>query len=269
MNKKIQIKKISDLLRTDALGRKIICLDSVGSTNTELQKMAGADLPEGTVLLSEQQTGGRGRLGREFFSPQAKGIWMSVLLKPDFAPEQAPPLTLSAAAAVWLALAAVDAGLKEKIRIKWPNDILYGEKKLGGILTEMQAGDNHIHCVIIGIGLNTALETEDFPPDLRNEATSLLLETGKIYAREPIIAGILNNLENLYRDYSQSGNLSQSLAICREHSAVIGRKALIGSSGAEQEIEVLGLGDRGELLAKLADGRNTVYVSGEVSLRTK
>ncbi|NLI92288.1 MAG: biotin--[acetyl-CoA-carboxylase] ligase [Peptococcaceae bacterium] len=244
---------------------KIHCLDTIDSTNNECRRRAAEN--EGTVILSEEQTAGRGRQGRAWNSPKGKGVWMSLLLKPDLPTETIPQLTLVGAAAVCKAMEKEEGYFPDKIKIKWPNDIFIREKKAGGILTEMQISAGRIESVIQGIGLNVNLAAEDFPDELKALATSFLIETGKVYERERIIADILNHFEILYEKFLVGGELGEALHICRQNSAVIGRQVRLMNNGTETEAEVLDLGPRGELIVKLGNGRITSVISGEISLR--
>jgi BirA family biotin operon repressor/biotin-[acetyl-CoA-carboxylase] ligase len=257
---------IAGLTRTKLIGRKIIYHQSIDSTNNEAKRRA-PDLEEGTVILSELQTAGRGRFGREWASPAGKGIWLTILLKPNLPPPQVPQLTLVAAAAVCLALEKTDANLRESLRIKWPNDLYLGEKKAGGILTEMQAGADQVQSVAVGIGLNVNFEETDFPEELRGKATSLSLETGAVYDRNIITAEIFKAFESLYLQFLETGELGNSLEICRQRSAVLGRKVILNRRGREEEAQALDLGSQGELIVRLADGGISAVISGEVSLK--
>lgn len=257
---------IHEFLFTKWLGHKIIFLDTVDSTNTECKKRS-LNEKEGIVILSEEQTAGRGRLGREWVSPKGKGIWMSLLLKPGLPSDKIPQTTLVAAASVCTAL---EAELKEfslPVEVKWPNDILLDGRKVGGILTEMQVNGEKVQSVIVGIGLNVNLRREDFPPMLKDQATSLFLATGRVWERERLIAVVLNSFESLYDNFSRTGELGESLTICRLKSAVIGRQVILSNNGTEQQAEVLSLGSQGELLVRLENGMVKTVISGEISLK--
>ncbi|KUO59506.1 MAG: hypothetical protein APF84_19590 [Gracilibacter sp. BRH_c7a] len=256
-------KDIQKHLTTSILGRKIICLDMVNSTNSEAKSRA-PEAVEGTIILSEEQTAGRGRHGRQWISPKGKGIWMSLILRPRINAQKVPQITQIAAAALFLALNQM--GIK-KVEIKWPNDILVNGRKLSGILTEMQSKGNAVDHVILGIGLNVNMNRQDFPEDLQQQATSLYLETGKVWGRSQLIAEIINAFEPLYMQYVKAGDLSSTLNICKEESAVIGARVLLHNQNLEQEAEVLDLGPEGELIVRTADGTITSIVTGEVSLR--
>lgn len=257
-------ENIAQYLKTEFIGRKLYGLDTIDSTNSEVKRKSSVEA-EGTVVFSEQQTAGRGRLGREWISPKGKGILMSLLLKPDLPPAKIPQLTMIGAAAIFLALENLDASLQDKVRIKWPNDILLGEKKIGGILTEMQANGDRVQSVVIGIGLNVSLQAADFPEELVMKATSLFLATGKVYERERLMAEILNCFEPLYLKFLK-GATKEFLAICRQRSAVIGKKVFLTEKGEGHEVEVLDLGPQGELIVKMANGKISSIISGEISL---
>lgn len=259
-------ERISNLLRTIWIGKNMIYLDTIDSTNSESRRRA-AEEAEGTVILAEQQTAGKGRFGREWSSPKSKGIWMSILLKPDLSSIKIPQLTLIAAAAVCLALDERSLLLPDQqVKIKWPNDIFLAGKKIGGILTEMQVRDNKVQSVIVGIGLNVNLGEEDVSGDLIDKATSLYLETGRVQQREPLVAGILNYFESLYLQYLTTEELGETLTICRQKSAVIGRKVDMTGEKIGQAAEVLDLGPQGELVVKLDNGEITSLISGEISI---
>lgn len=266
MNPKLSVEKIEKTIGTGRIGKKIIYFDTIDSTNNEGKRAAPCE-PEGTVILCERQTAGRGRLGREWISPEGKGIWMSILLKPNLPTPRVPQLTIVAAAAICLALERIDPLLQGKLQVKWPNDILLGQGKISGILTEMQISGDKVQSVVVGIGLNVNLKEADFSEELKMKATSLFRETGRTYDREILIGGILNSFESLYKNFLQKENLGESLAICRNRSAVIGKQVFLLDKGVQQEAEVLELGPQGELIVKLAGGDITSIVSGEVSLR--
>lgn len=249
--------------RTAVLGRKIICLPTVDSTNNECRRRAFYE-DEGTIIFSEEQTCGKGRQGRGWSSPRNKGIWMSLLLKPDIPGQKVPQITQIGAAALCLALE--EKGIY-RARIKWPNDILLDGKKVSGILTEMQAKGTRAEYLILGIGLNVNLAGSDFPPELRGEATSLYLASGRLWDRAELAAGIINAFEPLYLNYVRDQDLNHTLEICRQRSAVIGKSVLLIKGGVSKPAQVLDLGSQGELIVQMADGKEKRIISGEISLR--
>lgn len=254
--------EIDPLLKTKAIGREIIYLPEVSSTNEEL-KRCSAEGREGLTIISEKQSLGKGRLGRTWTSLEKKGIYMSVLLKPNIQPQEAAKLTQIAAASVTLALR--EFGIDAKI--KWPNDIILNGKKICGILTEMSGELMQLDHVILGIGINTHLDEEDLNEEIKEKASSIKLETGRDYERKMLLAGILNKFEELYYDFLDTKSISKSLAVCKENSIVLGREVRIIRKGMEEIKIALDLSEDGELIVKGADGKIEKIVSGEVSVR--
>ena len=155
----MSLSELEPLLKTEFIGKNIIYLDSIDSTNIYAKKKAEDPFREGTVVIADEQTVGRGRLGRNWVSTKGKGIWMTIMLKPDIQPSDAPKLSIVAALAVANALRSC---CRVNARIKWPNDIVTGGKKLSGILTEMSAEADEIKYVIIGIGINVNMEIDEY-----------------------------------------------------------------------------------------------------------
>ena len=168
-------------LKSKIIGRVIDYKESVPSTQKIAHSLAQEGAVEGTTVVADEQTEGRGRLLRSWHSPKGTGIWMSIILKPQLPPQKAPQFTLIAAVAVVQAIEEV-CGLSPEI--KWPNDILLNGRKVTGILTELQAEADKINSIIIGIGMNVNQKAEDFPEELRTIATSLSLEKGKNYPEQ-------------------------------------------------------------------------------------
>ncbi len=251
-------------LNVRCIGREIIFRDVVDSTNTLAKQVAADGAPEGIVIVAEQQNGGKGRLDRHFFSPAGKGIWFSVILRPPFLPQEAPKCTLLAAVAV--AMGMERFGLKAGI--KWPNDILYENKKLVGILTEMSAEMDGINYVVIGTGINVNIMAEDFPEELRATATSLsIMNGGKPLPRVKFFQAVLEAMDELYDAVKREG-FAPVMAAWRRYSITLG-----------QEVRVIGVRDGdvftgraadidedGALLVDTPSGRRRV-LAGDVSIR--
>jgi len=214
-------EEVKPYLKTNRVGRKIIYYKSLDSTNLECKRIADNE-SEGTVVAGEEQLKGRGRLGRIWVSPQYKGIFMSIILKPDIEMENAPKVTSIGAAAVLLALNKI--GIKSQI--KWPNDIVINEKKVCGILTEMSGEINRINYIVIGIGINVNLNIEDIPEDLKEKATSLFIEKGDKIDRRVLFAEVLNSFEDLYDEFLK-GDYSKTIKLCREYSSLIGKEVRV------------------------------------------
>jgi BirA family transcriptional regulator, biotin operon repressor / biotin---[acetyl-CoA-carboxylase] ligase len=256
-------EEISNKLKTDFIGKKLIHFDTIDSTNLKAKEMAALGEEDGTIIFSEEQTAGRGRLGRQWVSPKNKGIWMSIILRPDINPMFASRITLIAAAAVYKATLQVGV----QTLIKWPNDIVLNNKKVCGILTEMSAELNKIHYLVIGIGVNVNIANEDLPDELKSSATSLRIESGRIIDRKVLSANILNNFELLYKEFLQSYSIKTSVEICRNNSVLIGKEVRIINGNSEIRAKAIDINDEGELLIEHESGKIEVVFSGEVSMR--
>nr|WP_226534977.1 biotin--[acetyl-CoA-carboxylase] ligase [Fictibacillus halophilus] len=183
-------------------GKKVTYKTSVNSTQEIAHSLAREGAVEGSIVIADEQTGGRGRLGRAWQSPSGTGIWMSLILRPEIPLQKAPQLTLLIAVAASRAIEKV-TGLEAAI--KWPNDLLIRGKKVAGILTELQAEADSIHSVIVGIGMNVNQEKKHFTEEISEIATSLAIEGGKTYKRAEIAGEVMQEIENLYRSYLDKG----------------------------------------------------------------
>jgi BirA family biotin operon repressor/biotin-[acetyl-CoA-carboxylase] ligase len=254
--------ELKSVLSTDWLGHNLFFLDEVDSTNTHLRRLAEQGAPEGTLVVAGQQTAGKGRRGRSWVSEQGTGIWMSYLLRPQFAPECASMMTLVAAM-------AVAAGIREvtglDTAIKWPNDIVIGGKKICGILTEMSSDMDSIHYVIVGIGINVGMKV--FPEEIRETATSLELCAGHGVNRAKLVDAVLRGWERYYEIFLKDLDLS---GLIDEYNHMLVNR--------DREVRVLapkgdytgishGITRTGELLVELPDGTVREVLSGEVSVR--
>ena len=223
--------------------------------------MAEQGAPEGTLVVAENQTAGKGRRGRRWDSPKGSGIWYSFLLRPEFAPEHASMLTLLAAMAVQNSVKEV-TGLDGLI--KWPNDIVINGKKICGILTEMSAQFDYINHIVIGIGIN--VHNESFPEELQDHAGSLLLECGKRVHRADLIEAFLEEFERLYAIYLKTEDLS---ALQEEYDQLLvnrGRQVRVLDPKEPFEGKAMGITKKGELIVDTWESRKLVS-SGEVSVR--
>ena len=238
-------------------GRRVICLPVTGSTNRDLRDLALAGAPAGTLVVSERQTEGRGRLGRSFASP-AGGVYFSLLLRPNL------PLPDAAAITGAVAVAAADAletlsGLP--VGIKWVNDLYVHDKKIAGILCEaalnLESGTPDY--VIAGIGINLSGE---LPPELAGIATSVEREGGTVPNRATLIAATVRGIERLAADPLAPSVIAES----RRRSVLFGREVTVSRGNETFRALVTGITDRGELALKTPDGRETVLSSGEVSV---
>lgn len=190
---------IEQHLQTKQLGRKILHLEETETTQRIAHEQAQQGAPEGTLIVCDYQTNGRGQLGRTWHETRGAGIAMSLILRPEAPLHQAGQLTLIAG----IALAKVLRTLQVPVTIKWPNDLLIANRKVAGILTEMQTEADRINSVIIGIGIN--VQHKDFPEVLVDRATSLKQATGQSFARAEIVALFLNEFEHMYQRWLIDG----------------------------------------------------------------
>ncbi len=208
----------SRLGKTRVIGREIQVFEETTSTNDVIAHLARGGVKEGAVVFAESQTQGRGRLGRTWISPARKGLWFSVLLRPNISPQAATQLTVASATSLARAI-TMQTGIVPEI--KWPNDILIKGKKVAGILTEMSAELDHLREVILGVGIDVNLEANDLPAPLRKIATSLRIETGQMVDRAGLAVAILRELD---RDYEriQRGEFEAVAQEWVEHCSTIG-----------------------------------------------
>ncbi len=259
----LTLEEIQPSLNTKYIGRKIVYFDSIDSTNNEAKKLANLNENEGTVIIAEEQKMGRGRLGRHWVSPKYKGIWMSIILRPDINPLYVSKITQIAAAAVSKSLLDMNV----KALIKWPNDIVLNGKKVCGILTEMSAEINRVNYVVVGIGINVNIEAEEFEEEVKKIATSLKIEQGEAIQRKKIVSMILNNFEDLYEEFISNESIDKSIKICREYSALIGKDIKLIERGNETKCKAIDLSKEGKLIVQHNDGKVEEVISGEVSVR--
>lgn len=255
-------EEISPTLKTRYIGRKIYHYKQVDSTNKEAKKLAIDGAAEGSIVISEEQTAGKGRLGRTWASPYGLGIWMSLILRPQITPVEVSKITLIAALAVSKTIQKV-TGLKAEI--KWPNDILINKKKVCGILTEMSAEMDKINYIILGIGLN--VNTEEFPEEIAHKATSLKIEGKKSYDRKELTQELLFEIENYYRLFTKQETVDKLLEEYKACCVTLNKEVKIIRNGIEYIGKAVGLTENGELLVEKEDGELIHVFSGEVSVR--
>ncbi len=253
---------LSRLGETRVIGRDIRVFESTTSTNDVIEKLAHDGVKEGVVVFAESQTRGRGRLGRQWMSPAGKGLWFSVLLRPNLSPQATTQLTVASATALRRALTA-QTGLRPDI--KWPNDILLNGKKVCGILTELSAEVDRVKYVILGIGVDVNLNTADFPADLRDVATSLKAELGKALSRADLAVEILRQLD---ADYAKviDGGFAAIADEWEEHCSTIGRQVTIRAGERQIRGRAESLGEDGALLVRTEHGHLERVVGGDVTL---
>lgn len=242
---------------------EILRFEEIDSTNRAAKQLAMQGASEGTLVVAERQTGGRGRLGREWSSP-AGGLWLSLILRPALAPNQAARLTLLAAVAMVDSIKAV-TGLS--VGIKWPNDLLLDGRKLCGILMEMSADMDQIAWVVVGIGLNANLNMSELPPELVDRATTIQNELGRPIDRNALIARTLDQIGEGYQKLS-TGHWEQVMAKWRTSSVTLGCAVQVTTPLGCIEGQAVDIDGDGALLVATASGVQRV-LAGDVTLRRK
>jgi BirA family biotin operon repressor/biotin-[acetyl-CoA-carboxylase] ligase len=253
--------EIGHNLKTKLIGRKIYAFQSVKSTNDLAAQLAEQGEPEGTIVTSEQQTVGRGRLGRKWHSPPKSGIYVSVILRPKFKPELAPGLSVMTALALRDAIHSICPG---EVRIKWPNDILIANRKTAGILTELYADKEKIDFVIIGVGINVNMKAEEFPADLRATATSIRRVNKRRADRIQLLQSFLKCLEKEYERYRKD-QLAGSLKRIRRHSSLIGTTVELNMGRQTIRGKAVDIDKSGALVVDI-DDRQVSVAGGEVTV---
>lgn len=220
---------VSLILNSTRIGRRLEYLKHTVSTNADAFKMAENGAIEGTVVLADSQSGGKGRRGRVWASPAGVNLYCSVVLRPAIMPHEAPQLTFISAVAV---ARAIELTTSLTAEIKWPNDLLISGKKVAGLLNEMSAETDGINFVILGIGVNLNMSIGQFPDDLRHPATSLLLESGSVVDRSRFAGTMLNELDLLYTDFLAHG-FGPVREEWQQRCNANGRRVLVNDSGTE------------------------------------
>ena len=261
---KLRAGELSGPLAGALVGSKLMCLDVVDSTNTECKRQAVAGAEEGLVVMAEEQTGGRGRRGRSFQSPKGKGLYLSALFRPRLEPAQVSDFT------AWVAVAVCDGieacyGVRPKI--KWTNDIVLNGKKLVGILTELglESESNTLDYLVTGIGINVNEEPEDFSPEVREVATSLMQELGRPVRRAELAAQIVLALDRMYAAYPQEKEAY--LARYRAGCVTTGHQVQLITPTARRQAFALEIDGDFNLVVELYNGQKETISAGEVSVR--
>lgn len=261
-NDMISEQSIKLHLKTTEIGTKIDVFKSIDSTNTFAKKLAQLNCPSGSVIIAEEQTAGKGRMGRDFYSPNRSGIYFSVILRPQLSFESATLITTCASVAI---AKAIENLTNLTVKIKWVNDIYINGKKACGILTE--AGVNvegrTLDYVIIGIGINVS--TASFPEILKDKATSLELESKKPLSRNVLIAEILNNLEEELKGIEKRSFLPDYI----KRSNILGREISVISPQNTFSATAIDIDENANLIIRTKNGQIKTLNSGEISIRTK
>lgn len=257
-------EEIGSRLHTKWMARNCIHLDSVDSTNNYAKRIAEEGAADGTLVMAELQTGGKGRRGRSWSAAKGSNVMMTLLLRPKIRPEHASRLTLLMAMAVADGIRRV-TGLEAGI--KWPNDVVVHGKKVCGILTEMSTEVDYINHVVIGTGINVNQKLEEFPEEIRETASSLYVELGSQVSRAALTVAVMESLERYYELFLQTEDLS---ALYEDYNRICvncGHEIRVLEPGNEYTGTTDGIDENGELVVRKTDGTVTRVYAGEVSVR--
>lgn len=264
----IDIFEIKKNLKGSFIGRNIYYKEEVDSTNTSAKELSAKGVKNGSVIVANYQKKGKGRNGKIWTSPCGCNVYMSILLKPKFSPEVAQGMTIIAAVSVADAIASVTT---LKPQIKWPNDILVNSKKVSGILTEMSTQNMTIEHIIVGIGINVNLEEKDMENNIKDIATSLLIESKNMshsngpVDRNRLITAILNKFDKYYEMFLSTG-LSSVLQYYQKYFTLIGKEIEMNIENRRVKGRVVGIDSKGALLLKTGENELEKVVSGEIYL---
>jgi len=246
----------------EVVGRDLRVFRETTSTNDVAEKLARDDVREGVVVFAESQTRGRGRLGRTWVSPPGKGLWFSVLLRPDVPPQAVTQVTVAAATAL---SRAIRQQTDLPVEIKWPNDILIEGRKAAGILTELSAELDQVKHVVLGIGVNVNLNAADFPPEVRRLAISLKLAAGRLVRRADLAAEILRELDRDYRRMSR-GEFAAVADEWEEQCTTLGRHVSIRWGDRRVTGRAESLDEDGALQLRTDHGHLERITGGDVTM---
>jgi len=255
--------EVKPILKTKWMGKTIHYFPTVDSTNSKAYQLALNGAEEGEVVIAELQEKGRGRLGRSWFSPPFLNLYLSIILRPKIPPHQAPLITLMAAVATAEAIWKF-SGLASSI--KWPNDILLRERKIAGLLNEIQSEMDRIHFVILGIGMNLNMDAKMFSEEIRNGATSLKREMGEMISRKDFLQTLLQELEDWYTIFLREGR-APVVEAWRKWAQVKGKPVKVTSFGETLVGMALDIDSDGALILETKNGERKRVVAGDVEYK--
>jgi BirA family biotin operon repressor/biotin-[acetyl-CoA-carboxylase] ligase len=251
---------ITSNLGTTIFGRRIISFKSIKSTMDYAKSLAERDEPEGTVVIADYQSKGRGRFGRVWMSEPGKNILMSIIIRPSIPLEKFGLISFLSAVSV---AEAIEKIANVKVNTKWPNDLLINGRKVSGILMEASITADKGDFVILGIGVN--VNQEEFPKEIKNYATSLLIETGKYYDRVVLLQEILRSLESNYLKINQTHDFTEIMKKWKEKCSMLGKEITLIHAGKTINGTAVDVDSKGFLRLKV--GESTISLSsGEVTI---
>ena len=255
-------EEVASRLQTERMGRQIRYFSRIDSTNQYAKRIAEEGAPDGTLIIADEQTAGKGRSGRTWVTPPAEAIAFTLLLRPKLSPDRISMVTLVMGLAV---TNAVNSLYDVSAGIKWPNDVVIKGRKLCGILTEMSAEVRQVNYIVIGVGINANLTS--FPEEIREIATSLKLELGRDINRAELIARVMAEFERLYAEFEAQGDLGAVMQEYNELCLNAGSKVRVLDPNGEYTGTSRGINSMGELLVETEDGKMQEVYAGEVSVR--
>lgn len=256
----INAADIAEGLDLKVIGTEIVTLKTVDSTNEEIKRRAQKNAESGLVVIACNQTAGKGRLGRSWFSSDG-GVYFSVLLRPELPPNDISGITLAAGLGVCIAIRKF-TGLNAMI--KWPNDVIIGNKKVCGILTEMTAQTDMVDFVVVGIGINVL--NDSFPEEISNKVTSLKMETEEQINLSQLMREIISVLDRIFTSYLL-GISQEDMKLYKSMCATIGREVSLIRGGEKMSGKAIDITADGELVVRLKDGKRITVNSGEVTVQ--
>lgn len=262
---RISAGELSGALGGRIIGRELVCLESVDSTNSEVKRLALSGAADGLAVLADKQTGGRGRMGRSFLSPAGKGLYFSVLLRPACSLGELMGLTAWTAVAV---CSGIETACGVRPGIKWTNDLILGGKKVCGILTElgMEGESAQVQYAVVGVGINVSQSAEDFGAELSPIAVSLKGALGSSPRRAELAAAVLSALDDMYRAFPRKQE--EYLEQYRRDCLTLGCRVQVKHPAGNWEGTAEALRDDFALLIRRDDGALIPVNSGEVSIRS-
>ncbi len=252
--------KIKETLRTRVLGRNALYFPRLDSTNRLAIDLARQGVPEGTLVLADEQTAGRGRLGRRWLAPPATSLLMSLIFYPPLAPKEASQLTMLSSLAL---AAAIEKVTELKVHFKWPNDLLIGGKKIGGILTETGIEEERLEYAVVGIGLNVNYEVAQVP-EIASTATSLSQELGQDISRLELLGEILWQIEERYQRLREGESFHREWTA---HLSALGKCVVVTTLQRVLEGWLEGIDADGALILRQTNGEMTRVLAGDMSIK--
>ncbi len=244
---------------------KVYVYEEVVSTNNIAKELANKSAPEMTVVYAEKQSKGKGRMGRSWYSDPGYGMWFSIIIRPEIIPADAWRMTFLSAVAVCRAIRS-HTGLE--VKIKWPNDILFEEKKFCGILTELNAEVDQVNHIVIGIGINVNHTLKEFPEELADRVTSLQIISKRRYRRVELLHDVLHEFSKAYQEYRETG-FENILKFWKDNNATLAETVEISAPEGKYTGKAVDVGEDGCLIVKTDDEKLHYIIVGDITVRKR